>query len=449
MSKDLTTGGISHTIFELAWPTALAMALQTAFRIADGVFVGMIGYEAFAAVTVIFPIFFLMLGFASMIGIGGTSLIARCIGARLREEAVSAAGHCFALAALFGLGFVALGLVFQRDLYRLMRVEGPLMPLVVEYGTWLFLWAPFVFIAQAAGSILRAEGDMKTPLKIMAAAVVLNAVLDPLLIFGIGPFPRLELTGAALATFLARVFGCLLILNHVLKGRTTVQPRFGGFRPRARTLGNILWVGLPASVNHLIMGATGMVFISILNLFGDEAVAAYGALARLNGVAILPCLGLATAVLAIVGQCVGARLLERAEKVTWRAVLYAVVVMEGMGLVFFLTPDLWPRIFVREPEVLRYAATGLRIVSLSYMFIGTSIVVAAAFQGAGRGLPALLITLLRLVIIAVPAAYFLSLAVGVNGVWVALAVSSATAGLVSAVWFRAGTWKSPSRLSFR
>jgi len=147
-----------------------------------------------------------------------------------------------------------------------------------------------------------------------------------------------------------------------------------------------------------------------------------------------------------VGQCVGAELFGRAEKVTWRAVLYAVVVMEGMGLLFFLTPGLWPRIFVREPDVVRYAAVGLRVTSLSYMFMGASIVVAAAFQGAGHGLPALVVTLLRLVIIAVPAAYVLSVAVGLTGFWIALAAASVAAGVVSAVWFKAGTWKRPSRL---
>jgi putative MATE family efflux protein len=309
---------------------------------------------------------------------------------------------------------------------------------------WIFPGSIFLFLATAAGSILRAEGDMRTPMRVMIVSVLLNAVLDPLLIFGIGFFPRLEVTGAAVATFVSRAVGCGLMITYLIKGDTSVRVRLKGFAYDGSIVRSILGVGFPASANHLIMSASGMCFIRILSAFGTAAVAAYGLVGRLNGIVILPCLGIATAVITIIGQNVGARKLDRAEATAWTSVLYAMLVMEGVGIAFFIWPRILMRMFTADAEVIAHGAWFLRIMSLTYMFIGVSIIMSSAFQGAGKGLPALAMTMLRLVVLAVPAAYLLSRWLGVTGVWIAMAGSSVIAGVVSAIWFRSGTWRRPS-----
>ena len=441
MRRDLTSGSISGNILSLAWPTAVAMLLQTAFNVVDAIFLGRISAGAIAAVTIVFPAVFLMFAFSAGIGVGTTSLIARCLGSHREKTAHSAASHAFVLAAAMSLFFCWAGLTFQKSLFPRIGADAGTLPLVLQYSTWIFGGSVFLFFGTAAASILRAEGDMRTPMRVMVISVLLNAVLDPLLIFGIGFFPRLEVTGAGIATFIARAVGCVLLLACVFGGRTSVKVRFRGIAYDGAIVRSILRVGVPTSANQVIMSLSFMFFNTILGAFGTDAIAAYGLVIRLNQIVILPCLGIATAVITIVGQNVGARKFDRAESTAWRAALYAIVIMEAVGVMFFLMPRPFMRVFTAEGQVIAYGVSCLRIVSLTYMFIGVSIIMGSAFQGAGKGLPALVITALRLLILAVPGAYALSRPFGLNGVWMAMAASTVIASIVSAIWFKSGTWK--------
>jgi putative MATE family efflux protein len=373
--------------------------------------------------------------------VGTASLIARRLGSSQQGRANSAAGHAFVLAAAGGAAFLLLALGFRRELFGLLGASPTVMPLVMDYGTWIFAGSPFMFFGAAAASILRGQGDMKTPMFVMVVAVLLNVALDPVLIFGIGPFPRLEVAGAGLATFASRSLGAVLMGAYVLGGRSLVRAHFRRVRFRPAIVAGILRVGVPSAANHIIMSVGFAWLIRIIARFGKEAVAAYGLAIRLNRIAILPCLGIATAVVTLVGHNVGAGRLDRAEATAWKAAAFAMVAMESIGVLLFLLPGPFMRVFTTDREVIAHGVRCLRVISLTYMFIGLSIIMAASFQGAGRGLPALAISALRLIALAVPAAYVLSALVGLQGVWFAIAGSSVLAGLLSAAWFAAGTWR--------
>lgn len=253
-----------------------------------------------------------MFALASGVGVGTTSLVARCLGRKDLNSAESAAKHSLLLAATVGPCFALTGLVCQRSLFTLMGAGPDILPLVLEYSTLIFLGSIFILISIAASSVLRGEGDMRTPMVTMIIAVVLNAVLDPLLIFGIGIFPRLGVRGAAMATLISRAVGCVLIVGYLFKGRALIRLRLRGFRYDRGIIGGILSVGLPTSLNRVIMSLGAVLLIRIVAAFGFCAIAAYGIAMRLDQLVVLPCIGIATAVVAIVGHNVGARRFDRA-----------------------------------------------------------------------------------------------------------------------------------------
>jgi putative MATE family efflux protein len=441
MRRDLTSGSITRNILHLAWPTALAMFLQTSFNIIDTIFVGRISSDAIAAVSMVFPVFFLIFALASGIGVGTTSLIARYLGCKRKQQAINAAEHSFLLAALMSLFFTVIGLIFQKPIFTLMGAGPEILPLVLGYSTWIFGGSIFIFFFVASSSVLRGEGDMKTPMRMMITSIVINTILDPLLIFGIGIFPRLGVAGAALATIVSRAIGCVLIVRYLFNGNAMIKLRLRYFKYDLMIIKKILSVGFPTSINQLIMSLGFIFLIKIVSAFGATAIASFGIVVRLNQIVILPSLGIAAAVITIVGRNVGARKFQRAESTAWKATIFAMIAMEIVGVIYFMMPELWISIFTRNFQVIDIGVSYLRIISLSYMFTGLSIITGAAFQGAGKGLPALTITTLRLVILAVPGAYLLSKIYGLIGVWIAIASSSVIASIISALWFKAGTWK--------
>lgn len=441
MKRDLTTGSVTRRVLSLSWPTAVAMSLQVGFNIGDAYFVGKIGPDAIAAVSMVFPVIFMMFALGAGIGVGTTSLVARSLGKRDGRTAADAAEQSFLLLGIITFCVTGGGLLLQDPIFRAMGAGADLLHLIFSYSTWIFAGSFFIFLFTAGAAILRGEGDMKTPMVGMGLSVILNLVLDPLLIFGVWVFPELGLSGAAVATVASRAVGCLIVLGYLFLGHSAVKLRFRNFRPHSGVIWRILRVGVPTSANQMMIAVGFMFLIRIVSGFGSDAVASYGLAIRLNQIAILPCLAVSTAVITLVGQNVGAGKLDRAASTAWRATGLAMLLMESVGVAFFVVPDFWMDIFTEDAAVIAHGASFLRITSLTLMFIGVGIVLGGAFQGAGRGLPALAVTTLRSLGLAVPGAWLLSRFFGLQGVWVAIAGATVISGAVSALWFRAGTWR--------
>ena len=436
MKRDLTKGSISKNILSLALPMMAAFLLNTGFNIVDTIFVGRLSPLALAAISVTFPVVFVMIALASGVGIGVTSLIARLLGAKRKREAEITAEHGLLLGVVLALVFTVSGLTFSRPLFILIGATPEMMALVLEYIRIIFGGSFFMFLAFVSNSILRGEGDTKTPMKIMMLGTVINIILDPLLIFGIGPFPRLEMAGAALATVIARSISAVFVVSHLLRGSAHIKLDFRHFKYEFAIIKSIFLIGIPASLSHAVMSLGTFFLVRITSFFGPFAIAAYGLATRLGMVAFLPAVGMSTAVTTIVGHNVGAGNFRRAQKTTWIAILMAMVFMEAIGIIFFLFPAFWVGIFNKNAHIVAYGSSYFRVVSLLYMLSGVSIIISAAFQGAGRGYPSLVLTTLRLFVLAVPLAYFLSKIYGVTGIWYGIAISMIVSAIVSAIWFR-------------
>lgn len=440
---NLAEGSIVKNLISLSWPMMVAFAMHTGFNIVDAIFVGRLSALALAAVSITFPVVFLMISLAAGAGIGTTSLIAKLFGAKRQKQANNAAEHAYLIGIALALLFTISGLAFAQPLFRFVGATDELMPLVLDYANIIFLGSIFMFITFITNSILRGEGDMKTPMKVMITATILNIILDPILIFGFWFVPALGVKGAALATVIARAVSCIIALKHIFSGKSLIKIMLKNFKFKFRIIKDIFIVGIPASLSQIVMSLGIFFMTKIVSLFGPLAIAAFGLGFRLDSVAIMPAIGMATAVITIVGYNVGAGKPERAEKTAWTGALMVFVFTAAIGIIFFLFPGPIIRLFNSEPDVIAFGTSYLRIVALSYGFAGISIVLGAAFQGAGKGYPALILQLLRLFLISIPLAYIMAITLnyGVPGIWWAILISTIITAIVSIFWFKAGTWK--------
>lgn len=433
----LLTGPVGLVLMRLALPIMAGMFLQTAFSLVDTWFVSRLGQDAIAAVSMNIPLFFIVLALGSAVAVGTSSLVAQAIGAGDRARAGGIAGQSVTLAVLLGFASGAIGVFLTRPLMLLMGAEGAALDFAVQYTQIILVGNPIFFLYSALDGTLRGEGDMKTSMVILAIATVINIVLDPLFIFGWGPIPALGVAGAALATVLARGIGLLIILGHFHGARSAIVFKLFRWQWNPGTILAIFRIGIPTAISQAMLSLTMFVYNLLANQFGAHAVAALGLGFRIDSLAFMPGMSVSIATVTMVGQNFGARHYHRLVS-AWRTALIMVfAAMGGMGLIVFFLPEFFVGIFTKEGPVVAQTISYLRIVPLFYGFLGMGIVTASAFQGLGRGLPALVVNMFRLGLVGIPLAVFLTrvLGWGPEGIWWALAMSDFSFAIVGIVWF--------------
>lgn len=438
MRKDLTKGNITKIIIVTALPMISALLVQISFNLVDAIYVGKISAEAIAAVSLALPIMFFISAIGAGVGVGATSLIARYIGAKEVEKADNVAEHALLVGLVIGVIFTILGLVFGKRLLMLMGADS-LLDISWDYLSVIFLGSFFVMVFIIANSIFRGEGDTKTPMVYMIIATITNIVLDPIFIFFLG----MGVKGAAIATVISNMVGCVLMVNGFMNGRSSIKIRPRYFHFNFGILKNIFVIGIPSSLAQISMSLSAFVMMRIVSYFGAYAIAAFGIATRLDSIALLPSLGLMMALVPIIGQNVGAKKFERAEKSAYKAAIIAALFSGSVGLLFFFFPTMFVSIFNTNPEVIKYGVSYLRIVPLAFAFIGINICISGSFLGTGNALTSLFFTLLRVIILIIPLALLFAFVfdLGIIGVWLAYPISIVVSAISSLLWFRTGRWK--------
>ncbi|MBU0614494.1 MAG: MATE family efflux transporter [Nanoarchaeota archaeon] len=438
MRKDLTTGSVTKTILTTAMPLILALLLQTGFNIVDAIYVGRISAEAIAAVSLAFPIMFFIFAVAGGVGVGATSLIARYIGSKKFDKADNVAEHALLAGLVLGLLFTIFGFWLGRPLVVSMGADS-IADLTLEYLNVIFIGTVFMMIFIIGNNIFRGEGDTKTPMKFMMIATITNIILDPIFIFTLG----YGVKGAAIATIISNFFGFGAVMLGFMNGKSSVKIRPRHFKYDFKIIKKIFAIGIPSSLSQISMSLSLGVMMKIISTFGTYAVAAYGIIFRLDSIAILPALGLMMAVIPIIGQNVGAKKFDRAEKSAYRTAIMAGIFTGLVGLIFFSFPRLFISIFNTTPEVIGFGVLYLRTVTLVYAFIGIGISMGGSFLGAGHPMPALITTLLRVIILLIPLSLLLAFTfnLGILGVWLAVSISILASSITAIFWFRTGSWK--------
>lgn len=431
---------VNKLLLNMAVPMIISMLVQALYNVVDSVFVAKLSEEALNAVSLAFPVQNLMIAVAVGTGVGINAFLSRSLGQKDQKTANRVAENGLFLAALSCLAFTILGLTCSRLFYT---VQTDITP-IVEHGTSYLTICCGLSVGLFAGitfeRLLQATGRTFLTMITQAVGAVINIILDPILIFGLFGFPRLEVAGAALATVIGQICGASLSLYFNLTRNPDIQLSFRKFRPSGSIIGGIYSVGLPS----IAMQSIGSVMVfgmnQILIAFTATATAVFGVYFKLQSFIFMPVFGLNNGMVPIVAYNYGAQKPDRIIKTIKLSILYAVSIMLLGFLAFQLVPDVLLSMFVAEGDttgdLLTIGVPALRVISLSFLFAGFCIVCSSVFQALGHGVLSLVVSVVRQLVVLLPAAFVLSRIHGLDTVWWSFPIAELFAVTLCALFLR-------------
>ena len=441
--QDLTQAPIGRAVVLLAVPMVLEMLMESVFAVADVFFVGRLGADAVATVGITESLMTVIYAVAVGLSIGASATVARRIGEGDPDRAARAAAQSIALGLAGAAAVGVTGGIFAPDLLRLMGASDGVIAIGSGFTRVMLGGSGTVLLLFLVNAIFRGAGDAAIAMRVLWFANAINIVLGPCLIFGLGPFPELGVTGAAVATTIGRGSGVLLQLYQLTRGGSRIVLGRSHLRSDREVMAGIVRLSGVGMFQNLIGTASWMALIRILTGFGSAAVAGNTIGIRLVIFAALPSFGLGNAAATLVGQNLGAGRPDRAEAAVWRAGLYNTIALGLVGLLFLVFAPPLIRIFSSDPEVIPYGVRSLRIVSAGFLFYGYGLVLTQSFNGAGDTRTPTLINLVCLWMLEIPLAWVLAhpAGLGPTGVFTSVSVSFSVLAVVSAVIFKQGRWK--------
>jgi putative MATE family efflux protein len=402
----------------------MAASISTSlYNIVNTIWVTRIGFEAIAALTIVFPYQILFYAIGGGTGIGIAALVSRKFGEKNPEATNHVAGQIFLLSALWGLLFILVTVSFPDQIVRILGATPDIIEYSKQYLVITSFGAPLVIFEVVVASLLRGSGDAVKPMIIMISSTLINIVLDPLLIFGIGPFPEMSVSGAALGTVIAQAFGALLGLYYLLAGKTAYHVKLAHLRPDMSILRDIYRIGAPMVVTQVMESFTFLLFNKVVSSFGSLVIAVVGIVMRISDFLFMPVMGVSNGLLPVVGFNFGAHNFKR----LWRAVkLASVGIMVLLAVLTIFMVIFAPQIvdvFSDDPVLMAKAIPALRIMLSTMLLVGPTMMFITAFQGLSQGTKALFLSLLRQFIFFIPLLFLFRHLWGLMGVWVAMPAS--------------------------
>jgi putative MATE family efflux protein len=440
----LLEGPIVPSLLKLAVPIVLANVLQSTYQLTDAFWVGRLGGAAVAAVSVSFPIIFLLISLGMGFGIAGSTLVAQYQGAGNGRMVNHVAAQTLVMVVLTSAVLGGLGIAIAPGLLGLMGVEANVYPDAVEFMRISCLGLVVVFGFAMFQAVMRGIGQVTMPLYIVLGTVLLNVVLDPLFIFGWGPIPGQGVAGAAWATIGTQSLAAVIGLGTLLGGRYGIHLHWADFRPDWAFVQRAFRLGFPASIESSArgLGMTAMTFL--IASFGTVAIAAYGVGSNIFMFVLIPAMGLSMATAALVGQHIGANKIERATHIAHLSAGIAFVSLSAVGLGVYLAADGIVAFFVPgDAGVIAEGARFLRLFAPTFGFIGLQLALIGVFRAAGQMLVAMTLALVSQWVLQFPLALVLGnyTSWGLQGVWWAFPISSVLTTLGATAWFLRGDWK--------
>ncbi|MBI3402418.1 MAG: MATE family efflux transporter [Acidobacteria bacterium] len=439
---EYTDGAIGRAILLLAIPMVLELVLESVFAVVDVFFVSRLGADSVATVGVTESMLTIIYAVAMGLSVGAMATIARRVGERDPDGAARAAVQVIALGVIVSVPVGLFGFWFARPLLGLMGA-GPDVLAHSSYTAIVLGLNGVILMIFLINAVFRGAGDAAVAMRVLWIANAFNMVLDPCFIFGLGPFPRLGVTGAAVATTTGRGIGVLVQLYVLSRGQGRITIHREHLRLDPRVMLNMLRLSGTAVFQILIATTSWIGLVRILADFGSDALAGNTIAIRIVIFALLPSWGFANAAATLVGQNLVAGKPDRAETSVWRASFYNMVALAGIGLLFVVFADAIVAGFTSDPRVAPIAVRGLRIISAGFPLFAYGYVMTQAFNGAGDTVTPTLINVFCLWLGEIPLAYALACSVGLGptGVYWSIFVAFSAMSLVSALVFRRGTWK--------
>lgn len=442
-SGDLTHGPLNRALFRLAGPAILARALHTLLALVDVFYVGRLGAAATAAVTTSYFASWLLLSATDLTAIGILAHVSRHVGAGERRRAGAAAAQGIALGTGLGIGVALLAWIAVPHLFAALGTDADVTRRGVVYLRLLYLGAPFTFTYINCEFTMRAAGDTRTPLLVTGGMVLFNALLAPLLIYGLGPAPRLEVMGAGLATLVAQMLAVAAFAALALRRHPNFPLERAALRTFDRALaGSLMRIGFPGMAIGVLFSAIYLFISGIAARLGTQALAVVGLGNRAESATYLVVTGFAAATATLVGQNLGAGRPDRSARAAWVSALWMTFYALAIGGAMILWPRGVLRLFTADPAVLDLGAPYVRLLGFAQPLMAIEIVFEHAFAGAGDTLPPMLISV-PINALRVPLLWWVVEArhAGLMGICWVLIVTCMLRGLLAMAWFRRGAWR--------
>ncbi len=440
---DYTKGSIRKAIFLLAIPMILEMAMESMFAVVDMFFVSKVSVNAVATIGLTESVITLLYALAIGLSMGATAMVARRVGEKDYPKAIRAAAQAILVGVCIALFFGAIGILYAKEILALMGGASDLIEEGHGYTQVLIGGNITIMLLFLINAIFRGAGNAKIAMRALWLSNGLNMLLDPLFIFGWGPIPAMGVEGAAVATTLGRGTAVLYQLYMLFNGKTLIKMGWQDLRLHLDATKRLLRISA-GGVGQFLIGTSSWVFLMrIMSEFGSDVLAGYTISIRIIMFTILPAWGLGNAAATLVGQNLGAKQPERAEKSAWKTARYNMYFMLSVSLLYLVFAEHAVRLFSEVPNVVYHGALSLRIISAGYLFYAYGMVLSQAFNGAGDTKTPTWINLIGFWLFQIPFAYFTALYLGWGsiGVFLAIALSETLLAILCILIFRRGKWK--------
>lgn len=440
---DFTSGSIGRAVFLLSVPMVLEMVMESIFAIVDIFFVAKLGSEAVATVGITESLITIVYSIGSGLAMATTALVARRTGEKRPEEASKVAFQAILTGILVSSLIAVPGFLWSDDLLRLMGGSVEMQKDLSDYTRIMLGFNGIIIVLFIINSVLRSSGDAAMSLRVLVISNLINIVLDPLLIFGMGPFPEMGIKGAAVATVIGRGAGIIFQLFLLFRGKRRIKLTLADISIEPHTILQIIKISLGGIGQSLIATTSWIGLVRIIATFGSNVVAGYTIAIRIVIFGLLPSWGISNAASTLVGQNLGADKPGRAEQSVWITAKINLVIMTLIGLTFVLFPGTFIRMFIRDPEVIIPGIQALQIISLGFIFYGLGMVMIQAFNGAGDTVTPTKAYIICFWLIEIPLAWILSKPFGMeqSGVFTAIVIAESCMTILSYFLFRQGKWK--------
>jgi putative MATE family efflux protein len=468
---DLTRGNLIKNLVKLSLPIMFSNFLQMFYNLTDAFWLGKLGEHARHAVSVAglaFPLIFFLSSFGFGFVIAGTSLIAQYKGANKMEKMKEVVGQFVLIIGIFSIFFIAVGLLFINDILHLLQTPDEIFALAKQFITIILMGMIFMFIFLSYQSFSHGLGDTISPMKIQIISVSLNLVLDPLMIFGIGFFPRMETVGAAWATLISRGVAAIIAIIFLFRKTPYIIPKLPELKPAKEMLMRILRISIPASLAQSMTSFGFIILQGFVNSFGTVVMSAYAINNRIISFFMMPAMGISNGLASIIGQNIGAQKIKRAEKSVTVAFLLVCAIMFTGSLLVYLFGGSITQFFINDPEVVEVGRRMFKVTPIASFIFGILFVFIGAFNGAGHTKPVMLLNIGRLWFIRIPLVYILSgtilniaflkgsflypllyrlslplSAYPYESLWWSMVVSNTICSIIAYMIYKRGSWKVP------
>jgi len=444
--EDFTSGPVGRALGLLAIPMMLEMAMESVFAVVDIAFVSRLGTDAVAAVGITEALVTVLYAMAIGLGIGLTAMVSRRIGEGDSVGAAEVTGQAIWVGAVLSIVVGIAGVVYARDLLALMGASEGVIAQGVGFTAVILGGSVSIIYLFLLNAAFRGAGDATVALRSLWLANGINIILDPCLIFGIGPFPEMGVTGAAVATTIGRGIGVLYQLWYLIDGRGRIEFHMRYLKFNFSLALRLVRVSLGGIGQFLIATSSWIGVMRIVSLYGSSAIAAYTIALRMMEFIFLPAWGLGNAAATLVGQNLGAGQPERAAESVWRAAKYNAIFMAISGIVLVVFAEFITGLFTNEPDVLRWGISCLQILGVGFPMYAVGMVVVQGLNGAGDTSTPAALNLICFWLIQIPLAFYLATEtpLGPNGAFISIVVAESLLTVLAVLMFRRGAWKQQS-----